>query len=182
MDDKEIKAMSDMLTSLEGLDAQAKGRVFKYVSERLGVTVPSTNLRPSSNIVSPIESDLPKPVMQTETFNDIRSLKEEKRPDNAIQMTALVAYYLQEIALSEEKKDAIDVEDIQKYFKQAGFALPKVPKSALLNTKAAGYLESADRGKYKLNPVGYNLVAYGLPTKTGSTNAKKQIIKKAKKR
>lgn len=182
--DNEIKAISGILSFLEGLDAQARERVFKYVTERLGITTPRTV--PRSPDIAATENTSEQPVAtvrKNQSFTDIRSLKEEKNPDSAIQMTALVAYYLQEIAGAEERKDSIDVEDIQKYFKQAGFVLPKVPKSALINTKAAGYLESADRGRYKLNPVGYNLVAYGLPPKTRSANAKrpkKQSTKKSK--
>lgn len=184
MDDKEIKAMSDILASLESLDAQARARVFNYVTERLKIItsgLPANNLL-SENFNTP-DALAGKASLQKQVFNDIRFLKESKNPDSSIQMTALVAYYLQEVASSEERKDSIDVDDIKKYFNQAGFPLPTVPKQALLNTKAAGYLESADRGRYKLNPVGYNLVAYGLPVKSGSANAKKtkkQVTKKKK--
>jgi hypothetical protein len=33
----------------------------------------------------------------------------------------------------------------------------------LIDAKASGYFESASRGEYKLNAVGYNLVAHNLP-------------------
>ncbi len=182
--DKEIKAIADIISSLEDLDSQARERVLKYVVERLGITVMVSD---SSSAVRPsIPSDSTQRVISSERVisqgevKDIRSLKEQKQPKTAIQMAALVAYYLQEIAIGEEKKNSIGVADVQTYFKQAGFALPKIPKSALINAKTAGYLESAGHGSYRLNPVGYNLVAHGLPAKSSGNNNAKRPKKKAK--
>lgn len=99
---------------------------------------------------------------------DIRSLKAEKNPDSAKQMACLVAYYLQELAPTGERKQTISTQDIEKYFKQANFKLPKKLEQVLVDAKRSGYFESAARGEYKLNAVGYNLVAHGLPAKKGS--------------
>ena len=99
---------------------------------------------------------------------DIRSLKAEKNPDSAKQMACLVAYYLQELAPKDERKKTISTQDIEKYFKQANFKLPKKLEQVLVDAKRSGYFESAARGEYKLNAVGYNLVAHGLPAKKGS--------------
>ncbi len=172
--DKEIKAIADILASLEGLDLQARERVFKYVIERMGVQVkmPSTPFLETSYLKEGLDRPF-SPNSAPGLSSDIRSLKDQKQPETAIQMAVLVAYYLQEVASPEERKESIGVDDIQKYFKQAGFALPKIPISALKNAKAAGYLESADRGTYKLNPVGYNLIAHGLPSKGGAVNGKR---------
>jgi hypothetical protein len=35
----------------------------------------------------------------------------------------------------------------------------------LVDARGAGYFDSAGRGKYKLNPVGHNLVVHKLPKK-----------------
>ena len=99
---------------------------------------------------------------------DIRRLKELKKPGSANEMSALVAYYLAELASESEKKATIDVSDIEKYFKQAQFRLPKRMQMVAVNAKAAGYFDSAGGGQYKLNPVGYNLVVHSLP-RGGST-------------
>ena len=162
----------------------ARERVFKYVIERFGITITG-----SVSLSSPLLVQWSKLLQSTKSpgasVKDIRSLKDQKKPETAIQMAALVAYYLQEVAVGDEKKDSVGVSDIQTYFKQAGFALPKVPKSALINAKTAGYLESAGYGSYKLNPVGYNLVVHGLPAKSGggSKNAKRPSKKpKSKKK
>jgi len=99
---------------------------------------------------------------------DIRSLKAEKNPDSAKQMACLVAFYLQELAPKDERKQTISTEDIEKFFKQANFKLPKKVDQVLKDAKRSGYFESKARGEYKLNAVGYNLVAHGLPAKKGS--------------
>lgn len=80
-------------------------------------------------------------------------------------MAAIVAYYLAELAPKEERKTEITAADLEKYFKQAGFRLPKEARFTLVNSKSAGYLDAGSKsGGYKLNPVGYNLVTHGLPS------------------
>jgi len=46
----------------------------------------------------------------------------------------------------------------------------------LVHAKNAGYLDSSGPGSYKLNPVGYNLVAHAMPL------TKEKTIRKRKKR
>jgi hypothetical protein len=68
---------------------------------------------------------------------------------------------------------------LERYFKQAGFKLPKAIKQALPNAAAAGYFDGTGGGRYRLNPVGYNLVVHALPR----GQEKKPIrAKKAKKK
>ncbi|MFH0776249.1 MAG: hypothetical protein V1936_01395 [Patescibacteria group bacterium] len=106
---------------------------------------------------------------------DIKTLREEKNPSTANQMALIVAYYLSEKAGAGEKKDSINADDIEKYFKQASFTLPRKAKYTLVNAKNAGYLEALGGGEYKLNPVGYNLVVHKLPSKnTGSVSSSKR--------
>jgi hypothetical protein len=95
-------------------------------------------------------------------------------------MAALVAYYLSEMAPEGERKDAINASDLERYFKQAGFKLPKAISQALPNAAAAGYFDSTGNGLYRLNPVGYNLVVHGLPrTDVKKTQSVKRLRKKA---
>lgn len=187
--DKEISAMNEIIASLNNLDDGQRQRVMKYVLERFGVPivnqsnppVVSQTLQPAQSIAGIENNSISKVI-------DIRTFKEDKSPRSAIQMAVLVAFYLQEIASSEEKKTTIDTGDIEKYFKQANYKLPSGKNGAadtLTNAKKAGYLEVADRGTYKLNPVGYNLIAHSLPngdSEPRKTRKKtKKIAKKAKK-
>lgn len=97
---------------------------------------------------------------------DIRTLKNQKQPKSAQQMACLVAYYLQEEAPSEDRKSTINSDDIEKYFKQAGFKLPTKIRQVLSDGKLHGYFEAVARGEYRLNAVGYNLVAHSMPSKS----------------
>jgi hypothetical protein len=38
----------------------------------------------------------------------------------------------------------------------------------LPDAKGSGYFDSAARGEYKLNAVGYNLIAHSLPAKSAT--------------
>jgi len=134
-----------------------------------------TNAPPLNTLNIPSDSS-PSGTPSTTTTNtqiiDIRSLKEQKRPNSAIEMATLVAYYLKQEAPKDERKDEIGKEDVDKYFVQAGFPLPTKTAFTLPNTKNAGYLETAGHGKYKLNSVGHNLVAHNMPRADNSAPAK----------
>jgi hypothetical protein len=94
---------------------------------------------------------------------DIRTLKDQKQPDSARQMACVVAYYLLDHAPEAERKNSIKSDDLEKYFKQAGYKLPKKIEQVLVDCKAAGYFETISRGEYKLTRVGYNLVTHSMP-------------------
>ncbi|GHB95631.1 hypothetical protein [Thermomonas carbonis] len=103
------------------------------------------------------------PARHQEKQVDIRAFKEQKKPTSARQMACVVSFYLQELAPVNERKDTINTQDLEKYFKQAGFKLPGKINQILSDAKLAGYFDLQSRGEYKLNAVGYNLVAHNLP-------------------
>ena len=105
----------------------------------------------------------------------IRDLKEEKQPESLSQMAALAAYYLSELAPESERRDEISAADLEKYFKQAAFKLPRSPRMTPPNAAAAGYFDGAGAGRYRLNPVGYNLVVHGLPRSQGSEKSTRPV-------
>ncbi len=158
--DLELNAIQAMLSALEPLDDEARQRVMSYVLQRMKLPASTGNLNNIATDVSLIPN-----TQVISAITDIRNLKTQKNPRSANEMAALVAYYLAELAPVEERKASIDKSDIEKYFKQAVFTLPKVAKQTLVNASAAGYIDSIGDGKYKLNPVGYNLVVHGLPSK-----------------
>jgi hypothetical protein len=165
--DRELAAISSILNALEGLDGESIQRILDYVFGRLSITTPRLMKTVATVASQPIPSD-PSHVRRT----SIRDLREEKEPDSSNQMAALVGYYLSELAEDPERKDAINTADIEKYFKQAGFKLPKSPPSTLPNAAAAGYFDAEGSGLYRLNAVGYNLVVHGLP-RSLSTSSKR---------
>jgi hypothetical protein len=179
--DRELAAISSILKALNGLDGESIQRVLDYVFGRLSINVPRHVKAVGSMTQQPAAAE-PSPIRRA----SIRDLKEEKQPESSNQMAALVAYYLSEIADSPEQKDAINTADLERYFKQANFKLPKSLPSTLPNATAAGYFDPTGSGLYKLNAVGYNLVAHGLPRansvtpKRASQKSKKKTKKSAR--
>jgi hypothetical protein len=160
--DRELEAIGTILRTLDGLDGESIQRVFDYVLGRMSLARPTVLAAAPVSLPS-VATAAPHEMSQTTRKLSIRDLKETKRPESSNQMAALVAYYLSEIADPSESKDAITAADIEKYFKQAGFKLPKSIPQALPNASTAGYFDGVGRGQYRLNPVGYNLVVHGLP-------------------
>jgi hypothetical protein len=110
---------------------------------------------------------------------DIRSLRDEKQPSSAIEMAALVAYYLSEAAPPEERQAEVTQVDLEKYFKQANYRLPARIAMTLPNASAAGYFDrTSTRGSYRLNPVGFNLVTQSLPRAKGESPRRAQSRKR----
>jgi hypothetical protein len=155
----EIGALTSIVRALQPLTPETRQRVVESALVLLGSKGGTTRIAEGA-----APSEPSKPLTRV---TDIRGLKEEKRPASANEMAALVAYYLAEVAAGTERKPGIEISDIEKYFKQAGFRLPRTLKMTLVNAKNAGYFDAVGEGRYKLNPVGYNLVAHSLP-RTGS--------------
>jgi len=167
--DKELDAIKAILGALAGLDSDAIQRVLDYVFDRLSIPRQYTAAPTATEITSSGILDLvggPTSPGPAERVPSIRDLKDEKRPTSANQMAALVGYYLTEVARGSDRKQTVTAADISKYFKQAGFKLPKQLQMTLPNAAAAGYFDSVGVGVYKLNAVGYNLVAHALPRET----------------
>jgi hypothetical protein len=186
--DKELSAIQKIIEALSPLDADARDRVVSYVFRRLNVTSPSFAVGPSipASAVDQHHQLLSEPPGTLPKIMDIRSFKELKKPGAANEMAAVVAYFLAELAPTEERKSEISTVEIEKYFKLAKFPLPTAIAMALTNAKNAGYLDpGTERGTYKLNPVGHNLVAHNLPsTESGQfpVSPKKRNKKKATKK
>jgi len=177
--DRELEAIGAILDALDGLDGESIQRVLDYVFGRLSIGHPSrisVSSPAASGISTPqvVGGDVGHPGRQ----HSIRDLKDEKKPESSNQMAALVAYYLSEIAPSDERKGAIGASDLERYFKQAGFKLPKSIPQTLPNAAAAGYFDATGSGQYRLNPVGYNLVVHGLPRTQGNTQPTGKRAKK----
>ncbi len=167
------QAIDQIIGALDGLDSDARQTAINAACSHLGLIqvgaqpasapaiTPPPTLKQDSH--QPSAPHHPKPHKQI----DIRTLKEEKNPSSVKQMACVVAYYLQEVSPQEERKETVSTADLEKYFKQAGFKLPKAIDQVLRDAKSSGYFESVGRGEYKLNAVGYNLVAHSLPKNKG---------------
>lgn len=160
------QAIDEVIAALEPLDNATRETALRAASEHLGLT-PSINeaqVPLSSTSIEPERTSQEKTLLRDpKSYQDIRSLREAKRPKSTAEMACIVAYYLDALAPPGDRKKEVDSQDLEKYFKQAGYRLPKHIKQVLIDAKGGGYFESAVRGKYKLSPVGYNLVVHTLP-------------------
>ena len=176
--DRELEAIGLVFAALEPLEGEAIQRVLEYVLRRLSIATPSLT-KPASTITTvPSSSPVHSTVVTRGHQPSIRDLKEEKQPESANQMAALVAYYLSEVADESERKYEVNTSDLRKYFKQAGFKLPKKLPQTLTNATAAGYFDASGSGRYTLNAVGYNLVVHGLPRSGAAKDAVRRPARK----
>jgi hypothetical protein len=158
------EALDRVLAALKPLDDHSRQTVLVAVSHQLRIDLPGSGqqtFQPGRAAGAPQPTSIVQP--ESRSVTDIRSLAQQKAPTSAVERTVFVAYYLSEVAPETERKDYIGKEELIKYFKQAGFPLPKRPEQTLVNAKHAGYLDSVGEGKYRLNPVGHNLIAFNLP-------------------
>ena len=191
--DKEIEAIKAVLHALEPLSGDVRSSVLRYVLQRLQIDLPpATQALPSGTSTMIVDAT----ASAVEAAGDpqtapihIKNLKLQKKPRSAIEMAALVAYYLANVAPKADRKDRIKAKEIETYFKIAEFPLPEKTQFTLPNAKAAGYLDAVGNGEYKLNAVGYNLIVHSMPrgadTKTASqrkSGRKPRPAKSAKKR
>ncbi len=161
-------AIDEIVTALEALDDSARLTAVRAACEHLGMVTPTQGVAASATTNNDIKGLATEQIDNTapiaaHPITDIRTLKEQKQPTSADEMACLVAYYLESLAPPTERKKDISSKDLDKYFKQSGYRLPKRMPQVLVNARSSGYFDSTGHGKYKLNPVGHNLVVHNLP-------------------
>ena len=191
----EGKAIQDISQILEKLDTNSRKNVVEYIFKSLGINLSDNNYTNANNSAENFDKKteehfLSKTQDKSKWPSDIRSLADQKKPKSFLEKIALVAFYLSECAKQNERTKEFSSKTMEKYFKQAGFPLPAKMPVILAQTTNAGYIDNITRGKYKLNPVGFNLIYHQLP-KTSNSNSnfnkyaktkKKKKVKKKRKR
>ena len=104
---------------------------------------------------------------------DIKSFVDLKSPKSDQQFAAVVAYYYRFDAPVDQRRETISAEILQDAARLAGRPRLAKPVMTLNNAKKQGYLDAVDRGQYRINSVGENLVAMALPgAETATTSAR----------
>jgi hypothetical protein len=157
------QAIDEVIAALEGLDAPSRVTAIKAACEHLKIEGFANTMGKQNQGGDGGGGGVGNNTPASGGILDIKTLKNEKQPGSAIEMACIVGYFLQNVAQGDERKAAIKGEDIDKYFRQAGYPLPKAKGQLLVDAKSSGYFDSAGVGAYKLNAVGYNLIAHSLP-------------------
>jgi hypothetical protein len=175
--DKELKAISDILNAIESLDQKSRESALNYVLSRLNIKHEKSDLAQNKSIDEIVPTLKSQNRPNELAVEDIRTLKNQKNPVSNVQMAVLLAYYLKEKAPNDERSEIITGADILKYFPQAGYPIPEGKygtRDTLNNAKKAGYLEAAGGGAFKLNAVGYNLAAFKMGQRDENRKKTKQ--------
>lgn len=177
----DVKAISTLLSVLRPLNQDARIHVLEFVLKRLGISLTAGPTTIPDRLSHTEIKSVTQPVPVIGGNVDIRSFAAEKSPKTVNEKVAVIGFYLAHLAPVSERRDYLIADDIKTYFIQAGFQLPTGPANmTLVNAKNAGYLNALDKGQYKLNSVGYNLVAHKLPGGTTAEKRRKSIKKPAK--
>jgi hypothetical protein len=164
-------AVDEIVAALEPLDDSSRRIAVMAACQKFGIELLGQAASGAARGVlqtSPRQETASVPAPAAEATVDIRTFAQEKNPTTATERVALVAYYLSELAPSAQRKREIDRNDLENYFRQALFPRPKRLEQALVDAHHAGYLDRVAEGKYRLNAVGYNLVAHNLPRESDS--------------
>jgi hypothetical protein len=186
-DHSDIDAVKQVVDALEGFEPGDQQRIIRWACEKLGIaasSAPVAIVAPSSSLPSSTTSDLTAQSLPSMpgTRRDIRSFIDSKKPANDMQFAAAVAYFYAFEAPEADRKDSIGPDDLQDACRQLGRARLHNPGQTLRNACYHGLLDKAgDRGNYKLNTVGENLVAVTLPGENSSAQPRKSSVRKPKK-
>lgn len=166
--DEESAAIKTLLETLAPLTPDVRAEVIRYVATRLGISKPLGEARTPFQEGPKFEPPLPS--AESGEIH-IKTFKDQKKPKSANEMAAVV--FLANLAKPDDRKEAIDVQDIRTYFKIADFPLPEQIRFTLTNATNAGYFDSVGRGTFRLNAIGHNLVAHSLPRDGASSQPRR---------
>jgi hypothetical protein len=177
-----LDAAQKIVAELQGMTNDQQALALKFATETLGLQLPTAHAQVAQ---APIHSSnvtiATAPVVPGQR-TDIKTFTTTKSPKSDQQFAAVVAYYYQFEAPASHRKESIDAATMKEAARQAGRKQVKNWSLTLDNARRSGYLDKAERGAFKLNAVGENLVAITLPGNAGSGNSGGSKKKPAKKK
>jgi hypothetical protein len=177
----DLDAVRIVVQTLDKFEKEERERIFRWAAEKLGMKSIRQHDDPSGEV-----SRLSHPVRVTdrpmESTVDLRSFIEAKRPKSDMHFAATVAYYYNFEAPPDKRKDAISAEDLLEAVRITNRERLKNPGQTLINAYQNGLLDkTSERGEYKINLVGENLVAVVLPDGTPQVRGTKRKTRSVKK-
>lgn len=155
----DLEAVRQIAETLEPFTDLDRERILRWVREKVGMAGATPTIVQASTGPGPIST----PTSLQQMSQDIASFVAGKAPKSDVHFAAVVAYYYQFVAPAAERRPAITKEDLVDACRKADRKRPKRPAQVLVNGYHEGLLDRGERGQYRLNSVGENLVAMVLP-------------------
>ena len=154
------KKVADLLKPV-GKERQQK--ILRWVGENFEVAIAAAPAPPLNQPASPGPQGAGQ-ITPPPRATNIKSFVDSKNPKSDNQFAAVVAYYYAFEAPPDERRDTITAELLRDAARLAQRKRLGTPSMTLGHAKSRGYLDAADRGQYRINSVGENLVAMALPS------------------
>lgn len=180
-----LDAAQKIVLELQGMTNDQQALALKFATETLGLQVLTAHAQVVQAAVHSPTGVPPTAQVAPGQRLDIKTFTTTKAPKSDQQFAAVVAYYYQFEAPEAQRKESIDSATMKDAARQAGRKQVNDWSITLSNALRTGYLDKAERGAFKLNSVGENLVAITLPDSAASGKgngggSKKRPAKKKK--
>jgi hypothetical protein len=159
----DLEAVRSVVGTLQPFDDSDRERIIRWAREKLGMASAVTPVSPVGTGAASLSPSAIVLQAVQESGQDIASFVAKKDPKSDVHFAVTVAYYYEFIAPLSERKDSISKEDLIDACRKAPRNRPKRPAQVLVNAYHDGLLDRGERGQYRLNSVGENLVAMVLP-------------------
>jgi hypothetical protein len=171
----DFEATRQVIATLEPFENPDRERILRWAREKLKMGAPPLpghtrtpdSPPPGGHDAGRVPGDQSGAAGATQ---DIKSFIKAKDPKSGTQFAATAAYYNRFLAPEAERKETISATELLDAYRKAEMDRPKKPGQTLIDAFADGVFDKADRGTYKLNTVGENLVAMVLPGKEGASS------------
>ena len=157
----DFETASKISALLRNVSKDRQQKILRWVAEDLDVLLAGAGPSTSGATLSDVARY--SPTQQAPRTTDIKSFVAAKNPRSDMQFAAVVAYYYRFEAPPDESLESISPEVLQNAARLVNRHRLSRPRQTLLNAKAQGYLDLVERGQYRINSVGENLVAMTLP-------------------
>jgi len=169
----DLQAVRTIVEALEGFEKSEQERIIRWAREKVGLDQPLAAPLSPSPAYPPSEG---APVVST-AAGTIKDFIEKKNPVKDIHFAAAVAYYYQFELPVGSRKDSIGSDDLQEACRLSNRKRFTGAITVLHNAEKAGLLDKLGGGQFKINAVGENLVAMGMPA-AGISRVRKITSKK----
>ena len=177
----DLRAVREVVDTLQPFTRDDRERIIRWAREKLGMSIPAPGATGQSAHPPPITAAqaLEAQSATAPTGADIRTFVSQKNPGSDTHFAATVAYYYQFMAPELARRNAISKDDLVDACRKVDRKRPAKPAQVLVNAYHDGILDRAEKGQYRLNSVGENLVAMVLPGapegKRGQPSKKKGV-------